>query len=312
VSATAPTHYTGQDVERLLSYEKLIPAMAAALSDYSAGRAIQPVRTTIPVDEYGGYLFVMPALAPGQGALGAKLVSYYPNNVKHPGMHTHFATIQLFNSKTGEPMVSMDGSLVTEMRTAAVSAVATQALARDNATSLAIIGAGVQARSHLAALKRVRDFRDIRVWSPRSAEAFVHEHKADHVHLAKSAEACVEGADVVVVATTSATPVLAGKWVAEGAHVNTVGAAQPQWRECDDQFVKRASVFVDSRAGANVESGDVIAAGRIDAELGEVLLGRHPGRTSRTEVTWFKSLGMAVEDVVAAELVRRAARSGRS
>jgi alanine dehydrogenase len=297
-------HFTGEDVARLLSYEKLIPAMAAALADYTSGKAVQPVRTTIPVDEHGGYLFVMPASVPGQGALGAKLVSYYPKNI---GMHTHFATIQLFNPKTGEPLVSMDGSLVTEMRTAAVSAVATQALARDNATSLAIIGAGVQARSHLAALRRVRDFRDIRVWSPRSAEAFAREHKAEHVHLAKSAQACVEGADVVVVATTSATPVLGGKWVADGAHVNTVGAAQAQWRECDDQFVKRASVFVDSRAGAKVESGDVIAAGRIDAEVGEVLLGTHPGRKSRTEVTWFKSLGMAVEDVVAAELVRRAA-----
>jgi ornithine cyclodeaminase/alanine dehydrogenase-like protein (mu-crystallin family) len=190
------------------------------------------------------------------------------------------------------------------MRTAAVSAVATQALARDDARTLAILGAGVQARSHLAALKTVRDFRDIRVWSPKSGAAFAKTHG---IHHARTAESCVEGADVVVVATTSATPVLGGSWVADGAHVNTVGAAQAQWRECDDRFVKRASVFVDSRAGAQVESGDVIAAGRIDAEIGEVLLGRHHGRSSREEVTWFKSLGMAVEDVAAAELVRRAA-----
>jgi alanine dehydrogenase len=297
-------HLTGDDVARLLTYEQLIPAMASALADFTAGKAVQPVRATIPVDEHGGYLFSMPAYA--GGALGAKLVTYYPKN---SGMHTHFATIQLFDPKTGEPLVSMDGSLVTEMRTAAVSAVATQALARDNATSLAILGAGVQARSHLAALKRVRDFRDIRVWSPRSAEAFARDHKAEHVHAARSAQACVEGADVVVVATTSATPVLNGTWVAEGAHVNTVGAAQAQWRECDDVFVKRAKVFVDSRAGAKVESGDVIAAGRIDAEIGEVLLGTHPGRASRSEITWFKSLGMAVEDVAAAELVRAAAAS---
>jgi alanine dehydrogenase len=294
-------HLTGDDVARLLTYDALIPAMRTALSDFTSGKAVQPVRSTIPVAEHGGYLFTMPAFA--GGALGAKLVSYYPANT---GMHTHFATIQLFNPKTGEPLLSMDGSLVTEMRTAAVSAVATQALARDNASSLAILGAGVQARSHLAALRKVRDFRDVRVWSPRSAAAFARDHKAAHVHVASSAQACVEGADVIVVATTSPTPVLEGEWVADGAHVNTVGAAQAHWRECDDAFVKRATVFVDSRAGANVESGDVIAAGRIDAELGEVLLGTHPGRTSQSEVTWFKSLGMAVEDVAAAELVRRA------
>jgi ornithine cyclodeaminase/alanine dehydrogenase-like protein (mu-crystallin family) len=301
VSATAPRHFSGDEVRRLLTYEALLPAMSAALADYTAGSAVQPVRTTIPIAESGGYLFVMPAFAPGSSALGAKLVSYFPAN---KGMETHFATIQLFDPKTGAPLVSMDGSLVTEMRTAAVSAVATRALARDSASSLAILGAGVQARSHLDALRKVRDFREIRVWSPRSAEAFARDHK---LHLAKRAQACVEGADVVVVATTSRTPVLEGKWIADGTHVNSVGAAIADWRECDDDFVKRAKVFVDSRAGAEVESGDVIAAGRIDAEIGEVLLGRHPGRTSRTEVTWFKSLGMAVEDVVAAELVRRAA-----
>jgi alanine dehydrogenase len=294
-------HFAEEQVRSLLSYEALIPAMSGALADYSAGKAVQPVRTTIPVAGHDGYLFVMPAYDAGSGALGAKLVSYFPKNA---GMHTHFATIQLFNPKTGEPLVSMDGSLVTEMRTAAVSAVATRALARDDASRLAILGAGVQARSHLAALRRVREFRDVRVWSPNSAAAFASEH---HVTAAKSAQACVEGADVIVVATSSATPVLRNEWVTDGAHVNSVGAAQPQWREVDDAFARRARVFVDSREGAKVESGDVIAAGRIDAEVGEVILGRHPGRTSRTEVTWFKSLGMAIEDVVAAELVRRAA-----
>lgn len=294
-------HLAGDDVRRLLTYDALLPAMASALADYTAGSAVQPVRTTIPIAESGGFLFVMPAFAPGANALGAKLVSFFPAN---KGMETHFATIQLFDPKSGAPLVSMDGSTVTEMRTAAVSAVATQALANDRATSLAILGAGVQARSHLAALRKVRDFRDVRVWSPNSAAKFASEHK---VHLANSAQACVEGADVVVVATSSRTPALEGKWVADGAHVNSVGAAIADWRECDDDFVKRARVFVDSRAGAEAESGDVIAAGRIDAEIGEVLLGRHPGRSSRGEVTWFKSLGMAVEDVVAAELVRRAA-----
>lgn len=298
-------HITDAQVRELLTYDELIPAMQSALADYSAGNAVQPVRTTIPVDENGGFLFVMPAYSKNPPALGAKLVSYFPKNV---GLHTHFATIQLFEPQTGKPLVSMDGSLITEMRTAAVSAVATRALARDDSSRLAILGSGVQARSHLAALRQVRDFRDVRVWSPRSAEAFARTHG---ITAAPSAQACVEGADVIVVATTSGTPVLEGAWVSDGAHVNSVGAAQAQWRELDDAFVRRARVFVDSRAGAIVESGDVIAAGRVDAEIGEVVLGMHPGRQSRTEVTWFKSLGMAVEDVVAAELVFRRTAAGQ-
>jgi alanine dehydrogenase len=291
-------HITDGQVREVLTYEALIPAMAAALSDYTAGKAVQPVRTTIPVADKGGFLFVMPAYSPGAPSLGAKLVSYFPKNV---GLHSHYATIQLFNPATGEPLVSLDGTLITEMRTAAVSAVATEALARKDAKVLALLGAGVQARSHVAALRKVRDFTDVRVWSPKSGAAFAREHG---ITAAESAEACVRGADVIVVATSSPTPVLQGAWVADGAHVNSVGASRPEWRELDDAFVKRTRVFVDSRAAAPIESGDVIAAGRIDAEIGEVLLGRHGGRASAAEVTWFKSLGMAIEDVVAAELVR--------
>lgn len=297
-------HITDEQVGRVLTYDALIPAMARALADFSAGRAVQPVRTTIPVAGVGGFLYVMPAYTAEPPALGAKLVSSFPNNRE---MHTHFATIQLFDPATGAPLVSMDGTLITEMRTAAVSAVATQALARTDATRLAILGAGVQARSHLAALRHVREFTDVRVWSPRSAPAFAREHG---VVAAPSAEACVDGADVIVVATTSATPVLQGAWVADGAHVVSIGASVASWRECDDAFVKRALVFVDSRGGARVESGDIIAAGHVDAELGEVLLGRHAGRHDRQEVTWFKSLGMAVEDMVAAQLVRGALAPG--
>lgn len=297
-------HITDAQVRELLTYNALIPAMERALADYTTGKAIQPVRTTIPVAEHDGYLFVMPAYC---GALGAKLVTYYPKN---EGIDTHFATIQLFRPETGEPFVSMDGGLITEMRTAAVSAAATRALARDDASRLAILGSGVQARSHLAALRHVRDFRDVRVWSPRSAAAFAAEHG---VTAAASAEACVAGADVIVVATTSTTPVLQGAWVSDGAHVNSVGAPLADCRELDDDFVRRARVFVDSRAGALVESGDVIAAGRVDAEIGEVFEGTHPGRASRDEVTWFKSLGMAVEDVATADIVyRRAVAMGRT
>jgi ornithine cyclodeaminase/alanine dehydrogenase-like protein (mu-crystallin family) len=290
------------DVRALLTWDALIPAMERALADYSAGRAVQPVRTVIPAAGHGGFLFVMPALA--GGALGAKLVTYFPKN---EGVETHHAVIQLFRSDTGEPLATIDGTLITEMRTAAVSAVATRLLAREDAHVLALLGAGVQARSHLAALQEVRAFDDIRVWSPRSARAFAERHAAEGVRAATSAEEAVRAADVVVVATTSPTPVLHGAWVKPGAHVNAVGAARPEWRELDDEFVQRATMFVDSREGAFKESGDVIAAGRAEAEIGEVVLGRHGGRASRDEITCFKSLGMAVEDMGAAELVWKAA-----
>ncbi|HEU4588099.1 MAG TPA: ornithine cyclodeaminase family protein [Gemmatimonadales bacterium] len=291
-------------VRELLTYEELIPAMAGALAALSAGRVVQPVRSIVPVADHRGFLGVMPAYA---GALGAKLVTFYPEN---RGTHTHHALILLFQPDTGEPLAVLDGRLITEMRTAAASAVATDRLARADAQVLAILGAGVQAASHLAALRRVRPFREVRVWSPRRAAAFAREHG---VIAAASAEAAVRGADVIVTATSATTPVLAGAWLAPGAHVNAVGACRPDWRELDDALVRRARVIVDSRDAAKVESGDVIAAGRIDAELGEVVAGTLPGRTSPAEVTLFKSVGVAVEDVVSAALVlERARAAGRS
>jgi alanine dehydrogenase len=288
-------------VRRLLRMEEVIPAMERALADFSAGRVVQPVRTVIPVAEHEGFLFVMPAYA---GALGVKLVTFYPRN---RGIPTHMATVLLFKPETGEPLATMDGRLITEMRTAAVSAVATRLLARPDAAVLAILGAGVQARSHLQALRLVRDFREVRVWSPRSAPAFAREHG---VTLAPSAEAAVRGADVVVTATSSATPVLFGEWLSPGTHINAVGAPRPDWRELDDETLRRARLYVDSRAAALQESGDVIAKGEIVAELGEVVAGAAAGRGSPGEITLFKSLGMAVEDVVTADLVYRRALAG--
>ncbi|HEU0116108.1 MAG TPA: ornithine cyclodeaminase family protein, partial [Thermomicrobiales bacterium] len=206
--------------------------------------------------------------------------------------------------ETGEPLASLDGRLVTEVRTAAVSAVATQHLARPDATALAILGAGVQARSHLAALRLVRAFRDVRVWSPRHAGAFAQEFG---VRAAASAEEAVRGADVVVTATTSRTPVLRGEWLEPGSHINAVGAARPDWRELDDEVMRRATIYVDSREAALAESGDIIAGGAIAGELGEVVAGTTPGRTSSAQITLFKSLGLAVEDVATAELLCRKA-----
>lgn len=283
-------------VARLLRLEEVIPAMHAALAAFSSGQVVQPTRVMMPVAEHQGFLGLMPAYA---GALGVKLVAFYPAN---QGVPTHHAVIVLFKAETGEPLVSMDGRLITEVRTAAVSAVATRLLARPDASVLAILGSGVQARSHLEALRLVRDFREVRVWSPRHAQAFAREHG---VIAAPSAEAAVRGADVVVTATTSKTPVLQGAWLSPGAHINAVGAPRPDWRELDDEALRRARLYVDSREAAMVESGDVRAAGDIVAELGEVAAGTVPGRGSPDEITLFKSLGLAVEDVATAQLVYR-------
>lgn len=288
-------------VRALLHMKELIPVMASALADLSRGKVVQPVRVMVPVAEHQGFLGIMPAYG---GALGVKVVTFYPNN---QGIHTHHAMILLFRPETGEPLATMDGRLITEMRTAAVSAVATQLLARPEASVLAILGSGVQARSHLEALRLVREFRDVRVWSPRNARAFADR---SGVRATTSAEEAVRGADVVVVATTSMTPVLLGKWLSPGAHVNAVGAPRPTWRELDDDTLAKARIYVESREAASRESGDVIAAGQVFAEIGEVVAGAQPGRRSEDEITLFKSVGVAVEDIAAADLVyRKAARA---
>ena len=291
-------HLDEHDVAKLLTMEELIPAIAGALEDLSRGDVVQPVRTVVPIADHQGFFGLMPAY---RGALGAKLVTFYPNN---RGLPTHHALIVLFRPETGEPLVTMDGRLITEMRTAAASAVATQYLSRPDSSILAILGAGVQAVSHLVALRLVRRFEEIRVWSPRRAREFAVKHG---VRAAESAEEAVRGADVIVVATAAQTPVLLGEWLSPGAHINAVGATRPSWRELDDAVLAKSKVYVDSREAALVESGDVIAVGSVFAEIGEVVAGRRPGRESADEITLFKSVGVAVEDVVAAELVRRKA-----
>lgn len=285
-------------VRGLLQMEELIPAIASALADLSSKKAVQPVRVVLPVADHSGFFGVMPAY---NGALGAKIVTFYPQN---KDVHTHHGVILLFRPETGEPIAVMDGRLITEMRTAAASAVATDLLARRDTNVLAIIGSGVQAASHLEALSIGRKFNKVRVWSPRNAKAFAETHG---VQAASTAEEAVRGADVIVVATSSMTPVLEGKWLSPGAHINAVGANRPTWRELDDDALAAAKMFVDSREAAMVESGDVIAAGQIFAEVGEVVAGVLPGRESEEEITLFKSLGAAVEDIAAADLVYRKA-----
>src|SRR5213595_610956 len=208
-------------VRQHLRMAELIPAMEKALVDFSAGKVIQPVRSVITVDPPGGFLGLMPALAEG---LGVKFVTFYPSNTERD-IPTHMATIFLVDPETGAPLSVMDGRLITEMRTAAVSAAATKLLASSSAKILAILGSGVQARSHVEALRLVRNFEEIRVWSPtrEHAERFAKEIGAKPM----PAEDAVRDADVVVTATNSKTSVLEGSWLKPGCHVNAVGACRP-------------------------------------------------------------------------------------
>jgi thiomorpholine-carboxylate dehydrogenase len=289
-----------EQVRQHLRMQELFAAMEKALIDFSAGKVTQPVRSVITVDPPGGFFGMMPALTPD--GLGIKIVTFYATNAER-GIPTHMATIFLVDPEMGTPLAVMDGRLITEMRTAAVSAAATKLLAPPDARVLAILGSGVQAHSHVEALRLVRRFEEIRVWSPTSkhAERFAEEVGAKSM----SAESAVRGSDVIVTATSSQTPVLQGSWLKHGSHVNAVGACRPDWRELNDEAMSNV-VFVDSRAGAMKESGDIILSGaKVYAELGEALTGKVPSRAN--EITIFKSLGMAVEDIAAAMLVYRSA-----
>jgi len=294
-------------VREHLRMNQLIPAMEKALIDFSAGRVTQPVRSVIKVDVASatGFLGLMPALTPD--GLGLKAVTFYPSNAER-GIPTHMATIFLVDPQTGTPLAIMDGRLITEMRTAAVSAAATKLLASPDAKALAILGSGVQARSHVEALRLVRQFEESRVWSPTREHA--ERFAADIGGKSMAAEDAVRGADVVVTATNSKMPVLKGSWLKPGCHVNAVGACRRDWRELDDDVMTNV-VFVDSREGAMKESGDVILRGaKVYAELGEALAGKVPARANETTI--FKSLGMAVEDIAVAMLVYRSATKAES
>jgi len=295
-----PLFLDEEQVRKHLRMQELIPAMEKALIAFSSGKVTQPVRSIIKVDGAAatGFLGLMPALTPD--GLGLKAVTFYPSNAER-GIPTHMATIFLVDPETGMPLAIMDGRLITEMRTAAVSAAATKLLTPPDAKVLAILGSGVQAHSHVEALRLVRKFKEIRVWSPtrEHAEQFAKEIGAT----AMSAEDAVRGADVIVTATNSKTAMLKGSWLKPGCHINAVGACRPDWRELDDEAMSNV-VFVDSREGAMKESGDVILSGaEIYAELGEALAGKVPSRANETTI--FKSLGMAVEDIAAALLVHR-------
>lgn len=314
---------TEAQVQSLLPMGDLVAAMESAVARFSAGEVLQPVRTVLTVGPTRAYFGLMPAFIPQPASLGAKLVTVFSGNAAKQ-LPSHLATILLLDPETGALQAIMDGRYITEARTAAVSAVSARFLAAPGAGTMAIIGTGVQARSHLEAFAEVRALTDVRVWSPqaRSRDRFIGEmsgHVAAPLRATATAEEAVRGADLVVLVTSSPTPVIEDDWVSPGTHVVSVGACRPDQREMPPALVARARLFVDSRAAALVESGDVVMGiadglfgeAHVQGELGSVVLGRLQGRTSPQDITIFKSLGMAVEDVVAADLVlRRAIESG--
>ena len=289
-------HLDEAAVRSVLRWDSLITAMEEALAAFSTGRVVQPVRNMLTIEEGRRYLGVMPAVA--QAAMGAKLVSFYPGNAGS-ALPTHMAMILLFDAATGEPLAVLDGRLITEMRTAAVSAAATKHLARRDGHVLALLGSGVQAEAHLDALRQVCPIDEVRVWSrtPQHAQRFADKHGAR----ATTAEDAVRGADIVVTATNALQPILGGVWLKPGAHVNAVGSPRPAWRELDDAAMTNV-LIVDSREACLTESGDVILSrAPIHAEIGEIFAGAKRAPADATTV--FKSVGLAVEDIAAAKLV---------
>jgi ornithine cyclodeaminase len=315
-----------RDVEALLDLDELVDAVADALVGLSAGRTSMPPRTAAMVEERSGLLAVMPAYLPTAGVVSCKLVSLFPGNAG-TGIPTHQALIAVFDPATGTPIAMMDGEYITATRTAAVSALATRLLAREDAEVLAIVGTGVQARSHVRAVTRVRRFREVRVAgrTPGHVDALVSEEQdglgVPPVAGAASVEAALDGADVVCVATHADSPVIDRAWLAPGAHVNSVGV-NPGGPEVDVGTIRDAVVVVESRAAALAEPptgatdlSRAVREGILEpdavAELGEVVSGTAVGRLSRDELTLYKGVGVAVEDAAAASLALRRAGERR-
>jgi len=297
-----PLHLDDAAVRRLLSLPALLPAVRDALIDLSAHRVVQPQRMVMEMPDAAGLLFLKPVVS--DRALVTKLITQFPGNARL-GLPTLLATIVLMDPRSGRTLAIMDGTWITELRTAAVTAVACDALTSPAPKVLALLGSGALARTHALALRAVRPITEIRIWSRDAGN--VQRCAADIGGIAcTSAQEAVRGADIVCTVTNATEPVLRGVWLKPGAMVAAIGAARPGWRELDDE-VMRHTLIADSRHAAEVESGDVIESGaRVSAEIGEILAGTKPAPAPGQ--TWvFKALGQAVEDAAAARLVYDAA-----
>ena len=293
-------------VRRLLRLDALLGGVRQALIDLSAGRVVQPLRSVMEIPQAQGLLFMKPALT--RDALATKLITLMPGNAAR-GLPTLLATIVLMDPVTGRTLAVMDGTWITALRTAAVSAVAVEALTAPGPKVVALLGSGALARTHALALRAVRDIAEIRVWSRNPENVARCSQEIDGIK-SRSAEQAVHGADIVCTLTNASEPILRGAWLKRGAFVAAIGAPRPTWRELDDAAMRNALV-VDSREAARSESGDVILSGaEPQAEIGEILAGSRPA-PARGETVVFKALGQAVEDAVAARLVYDAAVRAR-
>ena len=308
-----------QQVQSLIDIDELIDALAQAHVQYSTGNAVMPVRLVVPLPQIQGRITSMPGFLTEDKALGMKVVTYFQDNPKN-NLPAILATIMLFSAETGKSIATMDGSYITAIRTACASAMATKALANPQNGVLGILGAGVQARTHIQALIRVRKIEKIKLYSPSGASAAVVKKEMESqvkcaIDVANSAEEAVRGADLVVTATTAKEPILRSAWLKPGVHINAVGSHRPDLREIDGATLARAKIIVDSRDAIMAECGDIllalkeksIAENAIHAEIGEVLAKVKPGRTDQDEITLYKSVGIAIQDVAAANLVYRKA-----
>ncbi len=313
-----------REVQHLLTMDECIAAMEQALASVARGEALLPLRTITWLPGRTGALGLMPACLGQPAVLGVKAISVFPGNTASP-YESHQGAVLLFEVANGRLLAAVDASSITAIRTAAVSAVATRHLARPDAGTLAILGTGVQARTHLEAMRRVRTVRQVRVWgrNPQRARDFAARQGRRHglpVEAVAEAREAVAGADLVCTVTGSPEPVVEGAWLEAGAHVNAVGACLPTTRELDGEAVARCRLVVDRVESALHEAGDFLLArqeGKVDdghilGELGNVILGKLAVRKSPEEITLFKSLGLAVEDLAAAHAVyRKAAETGR-
>ncbi len=302
----------GMEVAALLPMSDAIEVMADALQTLARGDAILPLRPVMWLPDRIGALGMMPAYLGGEPSImGLKVVSVFPGNRDTP-YDSHQGAVMLFETNHGRPLAIIDASAITAIRTAAVTGVATRALAREDAGDLAILGSGVQAQTHLAAMLNVRPIRRIRVWSrtEENAREFAARESERHtveIEVVETAQGAVDGADLICTVTSATAPVLKGEWIAEGAHVNAVGSSVPFARELDTQAVARSRMYVDRRESALHEAGDFLFPKRegavddshIQGELGDLLIGRVEGRQRPSDITLFKSLGLAVEDLAA-------------
>ncbi len=310
-----------EEVLELLQIKECISVMREALIALAAGKVHQPLRTIIRPPAAAGLMGLMPSYISGDdAAFGLKAICIFPGNPAK-GKDSHQGAVLLFSAETGELLAVMNASAITAIRTAAVSAVATDLLARADACNLAMIGSGVQARSHLVAMSEVRFIKRCRIASRHieHARSFAEEMRSDFsfaLEPVETVEEALEGADLIVSATTAVEPIVRREWISAGAHLNLVGSSTPNAREVDSETMAAVSLFVDRRESTINEAGDylfavregVIGPNHIRAEIGEVLKGDKPGRTSPDEITCFKSLGLAIEDLAAAEYLYRKAR----